>query len=67
MSDTMTEAEDVTVTISRSAGIDGAVVIFIDTQFEPDGSDGGPGLRVIVNDDDAYTGVEFILDPNDEG
>lgn len=49
----------VTITVSPSGGTDGALVIFVDTLFEPDGSDGGPGLRVLVNDDDAYIGVPF--------
>jgi hypothetical protein len=55
----------ITVTITRSGGIDGAVVVFIDTEFEPDGSDEGPGLRVCINDDDAYVGVPFIPNPDD--
>lgn len=46
--------------ITRSDGPDGAVVVFIDTEFEPDASDGGPGLRVLINDDDTYVGVEHI-------
>jgi hypothetical protein len=29
---------------------DGTPVVWIDTDHEPDGSDGGPGLRVWVND-----------------
>jgi len=37
---------------------DGAWVVQIDTEFEPDGSDGGTGLRVYINDDDAYIGKE---------
>lgn len=41
---------ELSVTVTRSAGTDGAVVVFIDTTFEPDASDGGPGLRVMVND-----------------
>ena len=40
----------VTVGVTRSTGRDGAVVVFVHTTFEPDGSDGGPGLRVRVND-----------------
>lgn len=52
--------EAVTVTVTRSAGDDGAVLILIDTpSFEPDGSDGGPGLRVLINDADAYVGVPY--------
>lgn len=47
---------DVTVTVTRSAGVDGAVVVLIDTDFEPGGEDGGPGLRVRVNDNKVYAG-----------
>lgn len=54
------EVKGVDVTITTSAGLDGAVVVFIDTSFEPDGSDGGPGLRVILNDGDVYVGVARI-------
>lgn len=49
----------VTVSLDVSAGADGAVIVFIDTTYEPDGSDGGPGLRVMLNDDPIYTGVPF--------
>lgn len=45
---------DVKVMVTRSAGDDRAVVVFIDTSFEPNGSDGGPGLRVLINDAEAY-------------
>jgi hypothetical protein len=37
---------------------DSVWVVQIDTEFEPDGSDDGPGLRVYINDDDAYIGKE---------
>lgn len=53
------EYEGVTITVAPSGGVDGALVVFIDTGFEPDGSDGGPGLRVLINDDDTYVGVPF--------
>lgn len=56
------EAEGVKVSIDLSAGSDGALVVWIDTEFEPGGSDGGPGLRVQINDDDAYIGVAYIDD-----
>lgn len=49
----------VEVTIQESAGSDGAVVVIIDTDFEPDASDGGPGLRVLINDDPTYAGVDY--------
>lgn len=47
------------VTITTSAGSDGAVVVFVDTDFEPDASDGGPGLRVILNDGDVFVGKPY--------
>jgi hypothetical protein len=52
------------VTITKSAGADGAVVIFIDTDFEPDrgawdGRSEGPGLRVNINDDPTFVGVPW--------
>lgn len=53
----------VTVTITPSAGDDGAIVVFIDTTFEPDASDGGPGLRVRVNDDPVYEGKPYMPEP----
>jgi hypothetical protein len=49
----------VEVTVTRSAGDDRAVTVFIDTDFEPGGSDGGPGLRVLINDDEAYVGKAY--------
>ena len=49
----------VSVTVEKSSGSDDAIVIQIDTEFEPDGSDGGPGLRVFVNDGDAFIGVPY--------
>ena len=43
----------VLVTVTRSVGPDGAVLVMIDTSgFEPNGSDGGPGLRIRINDAD---------------
>ncbi len=43
----------VTITVTRSAGEDNAVLVMIDTAgFQPNGADGGPGLRVLVNDAD---------------
>lgn len=52
---------DVTVTVTRSAGPDGAVVVFIDTGFEPHGEDGGPGLRVRVNDGKVFAGKQMTM------
>lgn len=66
------ECEGVEVEISRSRAGDGAMVVSVNTDFEPDGSDAGPGLRVWVNDDDVYEGVPWtqtaewvIVDPHD--
>jgi hypothetical protein len=50
----MTDAHFV-VTSDRSP--DGTLVIFIDTDFEPDGSDGKGGMRLYINDDLTYEGV----------
>jgi hypothetical protein len=52
---------DLKLTVTRSAGLDDAVLVLVDTGFEPDASDGGPGLRVLVNDFDAYEGVSYQL------
>jgi hypothetical protein len=51
--------DEVTIIVTRSAGDDRAVVVFIDTTFEPDASDAGPGLRVRINDDPVYEGKEY--------
>ena len=51
----------VEITVTRSAGDDRAVTVFIDTDFEPNGTDGGPGLRVLINDDEAYAGKAYDL------
>ena len=46
--------EDILLTVTRSSGADGAVVIFIDTPtFEPTGD---PGLRILLNDTPVYEG-----------
>ena len=50
---------NLTITVTRSAGKDGAVIVFIDTNGEPDGSDDGPALRVLLNDHDVFSGVEY--------
>jgi hypothetical protein len=60
------EALGVAVNITTSAGSDGAVLVILDTDFEPDGSDGGPGLRVMVNDGPAFEGVPFMAEVGDE-
>lgn len=59
--------KQVLVTVTRSAGDDQAVLVFIDTTgFEPNGTDGGPGLRVLINDDEAYVGKAYDLGCNHE-
>jgi len=60
------ERSAVIITVTRSAGNDRAVTVFIDTAFEPNGADGGPGLRVLVNDDEAYVGKAYDLGENHE-
>lgn len=57
---------NLTITVTRSAGTDGAVLVFIDTDGEPNGSDGGPALRVLLNDDEAFVGVPYALDDHRE-
>lgn len=48
------------VMVGHTAGIDGALIVQIDTlDFEPDGSD-GPGLRVFLNEGDLYLGVPYV-------
>lgn len=63
------EGLGVKVTITESAGSDNAIVVFIDTEFVPDASDGSRGLRVLINDDDTYVGVKYLdehgCDPTD--
>jgi hypothetical protein len=59
------EAMGVAVNITTSAGSDGAVLVILDTTFEPDGSDGGPGLRVMVNDGDGFVGVPWAPSEDD--
>ncbi len=58
------ESQGIKVTITQSAGEDGAMVVFVDTEFEPNASDGGPGLRVLINDHDTYIGVPYAYHPD---
>jgi hypothetical protein len=53
------ESNRVKVWIHPSGGADGAIVVQLDTEFEPDASDGGPGLRILLNDSDVYEGVAW--------
>lgn len=62
--DVAIQAEGYEITITRSAGPDGAVVIFIDGPDEDhrdrDGrEDGSPGCRVRLNDDPIYVGTAY--------
>lgn len=50
-----TEPLALRITVTRSAGSDSAVLVMIDTTFEPNGDHGSPGLRVLVNDADVNT------------
>jgi hypothetical protein len=54
------------VTVTRSAGEDRAVLVFIDTAFEPTGADGSTGLRVLINDDEAWVGTAYDFGRNHE-
>ncbi len=65
MPETRIDLGPIQFVVTLSDGTDGAMVVFIDTSFEPDGSDGSCGLRVIINDDEAYAGVahETYLEP----
>jgi hypothetical protein len=60
---------DAVFTVTRSAGLNGAVPVMTDTTFEPTG-DLDPGLRVLVNDHPvwasvAYQPVALAADPVD--
>lgn len=58
---------DLLITVTRSAGDDRAVVVFIDTPtFEPNGKGDSPGLRVLVNDDEAFVGKALVFGENHE-
>jgi hypothetical protein len=49
------------IIVTRSLRVDGAVMVLIDTMFAQDASDGGPGLRVTVNDADV-TATDYAED-----
>jgi hypothetical protein len=56
------QTPELTISVTRSAGDDRAVLVFIDTTFEPFAA--GPddlGLRVLINDDEAYVGKAYDL------
>lgn len=52
----------ISITVLESIGLDKALVINIDTTFEPDGSDGSVGCRVYLNECMIYEGVKHIVD-----
>lgn len=45
----------ITVTVDASE-LDGSYTVFVETNFEPDASDGGPGLRLYLNDEIVHEG-----------
>lgn len=65
--ETEIEAHGVTVTITTSAGTDGAPVVFIDTDEDLEGNIGSPGpkIRVHLNDADLYIGVPHVMAEED--
>lgn len=52
------------LTVTRSAGNDRAITVFIDTAFEPNGEDGSSGLRVLLNDDEIFEGKAYEYERN---
>ena len=56
------QALGVTVILTRSAGSDGAPVVFVDTSDDLEGPD-GPRIRVNVNDGEVYVGIPLGDDP----
>lgn len=50
-------SEPFKVTVTRSAGSDGAVVVFVDGDF------GETGLRILLNDDEVFVGKRYELCP----
>lgn len=65
------EFEGTTISVDVSPGIDGAIVVYIDTYYEPDGSDGTSGMRIYLNEDCLYESTPFlgpdedIMDPEE--
>ena len=51
---------EIEVTVTRSAGTDGAVVVMIDGDVLA--SEGGPGIRVLFNGDQLYGDTEYLPD-----
>lgn len=53
------DGRNVTVIVGMSDGADGAAIVVVDTNFEPDNSDGEGGLRVSVNEDYVFEGAPY--------
>ena len=62
------EAVGVTVTVTRSGGLDRAPVVFVDTSDALEGDLGSPGprIRILLNDHPVYVGVAWEPDDEDE-
>lgn len=54
----------VIATVTQSAGKDGAFVVFVDTNFEP--NEPTPGLRILLNDSDLFVGKPYEANDDDE-
>lgn len=50
----------ISITVTRSGGLDGAVVVFVDTDADTL-SDGprGPMMRILLNDEPVFVGKEY--------
>lgn len=58
--ETRAYADGVTVIVTRSAGHDDAVVVFVDTDPETIAEgDAGPRIRILLNDEPVYLGVFY--------
>lgn len=67
MSDQTISAHGVTLTLTTSAGVDGAPLVFVDTAFDLDTDTGeGPGIRVYINDDCVHEGVPYLEPESDD-
>lgn len=57
-------SDEIEIIVTRSAADDGAVLVIIQTTFEPhpfhtDPGGAGPGLRVVLNDGPIFEGVQY--------
>lgn len=58
---------EVEISVTRSAGDDRAVLVFIDTSFEPFApGEEDLGLRVLLNDNEIYVGKPYDLGEHHE-